>query len=407
MKKVWINSLGCARNLVDSETILGNFLESGFELSLDASSADILILNSCSFLKDAREESKVELLKIFCQKKEGAKVVVAGCMVESHLEELKKNFPDVDYYFSTKDLKSEIRKLSTFSYSYLKIAEGCNKRCSYCIIPDIRGPLRSKTIDQVVKEFNNLLDHAIFEVVLIAQDLGDFGKDRGERGALKSLLRALLKIDKNFWLRLLYLYPDELDDELIAIIKSDPRICPYVDMPIQHINDRILTAMKRSTSKKQIIELVNKLKGQDIVIRTSLMVGFPNESTKEFQELYDFVKEYNFTNAGIFTFSKEKEGLIDSVEESVKKERAGALKNLILSLQQQKHLSLINKQVVALVDGYHPESCLLMTARMQTQCPEVDPQIIINDISKVKTFGIPCKITIRSLSGSDLIGTPE
>lgn len=399
-KKVCLTSLGCPRNLVDSENILKNYVTAGYKLTQDIAKADLIILNSCAFLKEARDETIKELKTIFDSKKKLASVIVTGCMLKLHLKELQKQFPDAVY---KENLTSNAeRLLSTFPYAYLKIAEGCSKRCSYCIIPDIKGPLKSRPIKQIVDEFKSLLDAGIFEIILIAQDLGDFGKDSGE--SLKELLKTLLKTKRDFWLRLLYLYPDEIDAELIEIIKSDERICPYVDMPIQHINERILKAMRRKTTPAQISNIMGKLSG--ITIRTSLIIGFPGETDEEFQELVEFVKKHELAYSGIFKFSKEGSAstLDNQISQEIKEKRYEILKNTLFSIQQKKHQKLIGKRVEAIVDCYHPESSLLMIARLKTQCPEVDPFIIINDAGKIKKFGEVHRVEISALSDSDLVG---
>lgn len=229
------------------------------------------------------------------------------------------------------------RTIATQNYAYLKIAEGCKKRCSFCIIPTIKGPLKSKTDEQVLKEFRSLLSQDVKEVIMIAQDLGDYGKDRKEKRALSDLLRKMLEVPGDYWIRLLYLYPDEIDDDLIAVLKSDPRICPYLDMPIQHINDTMLKAMHRKTSRAQIMEIIEKLRSAipEITIRTSLMVGFPGDTEEQFQELVAFVKEYQLDHVGVFSFSREKEAyaynLPDQISEEIKLQRL----ELLMKEQQE------------------------------------------------------------------------
>jgi ribosomal protein S12 methylthiotransferase len=295
-------------------------------------------------------------------------------------------------------------------YAYLKIAEGCAKQCAFCIIPKIKGPLKSKAIEQVVKEFNILLDQGAQEIILIAQDLGDFGKDTREKKNLEFLLEELCKVERPFWLRLLYLYPDEITDELIAIIKKDSRICRYLDMPIQHINSDILKSMKRKTSKEQIIYTINKLREEipDIVIRTSLMVGFPGETEEQFQELMDFVKEYALDNIGIFTYSMEKESAsalyLDHIADDVKDRRYQMLAKLQLETLRKKNKKWLGRKLPVIVEGYHPESRFLMRGRHYGQCPEIDGQVIINDGRKVTSFGQIYEVEITEVADYDLIG---
>jgi len=434
--KFHFTSLGCARNLVDSEVMIGILLKAGYEVVPAPEEADFLVVNTCGFLESSRQEGIQTIRDLFELKKEQAKVIVAGCMVQKHSGELKEHFPNIHYMLGSGDVEKILdavrsgaqgeavtsarsylewgeipRTLSTPKhYAYLKIAEGCKKRCAFCIIPTIKGPLRSKTVDQVLKEFNALLSQGVFEVILIAQDLGDFGKDRKEKGALAALLREMLKVKKDFWIRLLYLYPDEIDDELIALIKSDSRICPYLDMPIQHINNEMLKAMHRTTSKEEIIEILSKLRREvpNVIVRTSLMVGFPGETEEQFAELVEFVKQVPLDNVGIFKFSLEKEAyaarLPNQISEEVKQARfeklAAVQKKMVLKRSKQ----LIGRKLKAIVEGFHPESNLLLRARYSGQCPEIDGQIIINDGRNVTAFGKLYEVEITDVADYDLIG---
>ena len=434
--KFHFTSLGCARNLVDSEVMIGILLRAGYEVAPTAEEADFLVVNTCGFLESSRQEGLDTIRDLFAIKKPDAKVIAAGCMVQKHNHLLKEHFPNIHYLLGSGDVEKILdavkaddaglavtsarsylewgevpRTLSTPKhYAYLKIAEGCKKRCAFCIIPTIKGPLRSKTKEQVLKEFNALLSQGVFEVILIAQDLGDFGKDRKEKGALAELLKEMLKLDKKFWLRLLYLYPDEIDDELIAIMKSDARICPYLDMPIQHINDGVLKAMHRKTSRAQIIGIIEKLRKEvpGVVIRTSLMVGFPGETEREFQELIEFIQEHPLDNVGIFKFSLEKEAyaakLENQISEEVKQERFERLVLAQKAIVSERNQLLIGKKVKAIVEGFHPDSEFLLRARFSGQCPEIDGQIIINDGRKVTAFGELYEVEITDALDYDLIG---
>jgi ribosomal protein S12 methylthiotransferase len=356
-------------------------------------------------------------------------------MVQKHGDEIKQKFPDVHYLLGSGDVEKILeaigpesgeaitsarsylqqgevpRQLSTPKhYAYLKIAEGCAKRCAFCIIPTIKGPLRSKPQEQVLKEFQSLLSQGVHEVILIAQDLGDYGKETKEKEGLESLLRNILKTEGDFWLRLLYLYPDEISEGLIQLIESDPRICPYLDMPIQHINDAILKAMRRKTSKEQIIDTLTKLRQRvpGIVIRTSLMVGFPGETEEQFEELLNFVRDMPLDNVGIFKYSLEAESssarLAGHVSEDVKEERFQKLVAAQMESVRLRNRSYIGKTLKVIVEGYHPESELLMRGRFYGQCPEIDGQVIINDGRKVKAFGKFYDVEITDVADYDLIG---
>lgn len=434
--KIHFASLGCARNLVDSEVMIGILLKAGYEMTMKLQEADFLIVNTCGFLESSRQEGLDVIGEFFREKKATAKVIVTGCMVQKHNALLQEKFPQIHYTLGSGDVEKILeavqsleqgeavtnarsylewgeipRTLSTPKhYAYLKIAEGCMKRCSFCIIPAIKGPLKSKSVEQVLKEFNILLSQGVFEIILIAQDLGDFGKDRKEKSALHQLVREMLKVKKDFWLRFLYLYPDEIDDELIAIMKSDPRICPYLDMPIQHINDEVLKRMRRKTNKAQILSIIEKLKKEipHITIRTSLMVGFPGETDEQFQELIDFVRSYPLDHIGVFKYSKEKESFSATMDghlsDEVKQKRYEKLMKEQLKVVEKKNRKLVGKIFPAIVEGYHPESKLLMKARYSGQCPDIDGEIIINDHEHVDTFSKVYKVEITDFAGYDLVG---
>ncbi|NGX39953.1 MAG: Ribosomal protein S12 methylthiotransferase RimO [Chlamydiae bacterium] len=434
--KIHFTSLGCARNLVDTEVMLGAVLKAGYELTGEEQEADYLVVNTCGFLESARQEALDVLEELFEEKKSDAKVIVTGCMVQKHSGVIKEAFPNVHYMLGpgdvekilealTSDLPGEEitsarsylqwgevpRTLTTPShFAYLKIAEGCLKRCSFCIIPTIKGPLKSKTNEQVIREFKALLAQGVHEVILIAQDLGDFGKERREKNALESLLRSMLEVEGDYWIRLLYLYPDEISDELIDIIASDSRLLPYLDMPIQHINPTILKAMRRKTSKEQIIAIYEKLRTRlpTSVIRTSLMVGFPGETEEQFEELVSFVQDYPLDNIGVFQFSMEEGAhaakLAGHLSPAIKEERFHRL----MQVQQEVACQLLNKYIgqtlQVMVEGYHPDSDLLMRGRFYGQCPDIDGQVIINDPSAVKEFGCLHEVVITDVIGYDLIG---
>jgi ribosomal protein S12 methylthiotransferase len=435
--KINFTSLGCPRNLVDSEVMLGILLKEGYEVTENVEDADYLIVNTCAFLESSRKESTDTIEELFRAKKEDAKVVVTGCMVSKHRSEVESLFPKVHYFLGSGDVegilqavKSEDqgkkigsaksyleageipRKISTPKhYAYLKIAEGCRKGCAYCIIPKIKGPLRSKSVEQIVKEFRLLLDQGVKEVILIAQDLGDWGKDQGlKEGGLAHLLREILKLKGDYWLRLLYLYPDEITDELIEVMKSDPRICAYLDMPIQHINNTILKNMRRHTTGDDIKKIITKLRAQipEIHIRTSLIVGFPGETDEQFEELAKFVQKYPLNHVGIFKYSREEgtpsAAMLEQVPEEVKEERWTRLMKIQEKMVGKLNKGLVGSRLEVIVEGYHPETNLLMVGRYFGQCPEIDGVVILNDPSGVQGFGERYIIEITGSAGVDLIG---
>jgi ribosomal protein S12 methylthiotransferase len=434
--KVNFISLGCARNLVDTEVMLGLSIKAGYEVTDSLEKADFLVVNTCGFLEASRQESIDTIKNLFDVKKSSAKVIVAGCMVSKHKDQLKELYPDVHYFLGSGDMEKILSALSASEpgeacgdrksyleqgevprmistpkhFAYLKIAEGCAKRCAFCIIPKIKGALKSKSIEQIKKEFHLLLDGGAKEIVLIAQDLGDFGKDREEIEGLETLLKELLKIDRPYWLRLLYLYPDEITDSLIQVMKSDPRLLPYLDMPLQHISDKVLKGMRRKTNSTQIKSIITRLRQEipHVVIRTSLMVGFPGETDEDFKELCEFVKEYKLDNVGIFAYSNEKEAssfnFENQIPEDVKIKRRDTLAKL-----QHKVVTAINKKYIGqtldvIVEGVHPESEYLICGRFYGQCPDIDGQVIINDTRGIKSQGQIVKVKITDVMGYDLVG---
>lgn len=436
--KINFTSLGCPRNLVDSEVMLGILMKSGYEITPDLEEADYLIVNTCGFLKASRDESNDVIEELLDSRKEGAKVIVTGCMAQTHQDQIREAYPEIDAILGSGDVESILKAIEQESpgdfvtparsyliqgevprvlttpqhYAYLKIAEGCRKRCSFCVIPKIKGPLKSKSVDQVLKEFKILLAQGVQEVILIAQDLGDFGKDQGhENGYLKELLQEILKIEGDYWIRLLYIYPDEIDEELVDLIANNPRILPYLDMPIQHINSRLLKKMRRKTSKEDILKVITLLKKKlpNVVIRTSLMVGFPSETDKEFQELCSFVQEHPLDNVGVFKFSKEKGAyaysMDEQISEEVKEERHDTLMNLLKEQSIEHNKKWIGKTVEVFVEGYHPDSDLLMRGRFFGQSPEIDGMVILNQHDKVDAFGKKYLVEITDALEYDLLGT--
>jgi len=436
--RVFFISLGCPRNLVDTEVMIGLLLQAGYAVATELADADYVIINTCSFLEASRQESLNTIDEILRSARASAKVIVTGCMAQSHGALIRERFPRIHYLLGSGDVLEILkavqdehagevitsrrsfiemgevpRTLSTPKhYAYLKIAEGCRKRCAFCRIPSIKGPLKSKPIEQIVRECEILLKTGVQEIILIAQDLGDWGKDLGHSGSsgLVTLLHAILKIEKDFWLRLLYLYPDEITDALIDCIKSDRRICHYIDMPIQHASDRLLTAMRRTTTKKNIIDTITRLKQEipDIAIRTSLIVGFPGETEADFEELCQFIQDYPLQNVGIFTYSQE-EGthaatLPDQVPEAIKQRRLERLQKIQKKMVRQQNKKLIGTSLEVIVEGYHPDSKHLMRARSFRECPDIDGEIIItNGAAHVTAFGQKKRVEIIDFADCDLI----
>ncbi|NGX62954.1 MAG: Ribosomal protein S12 methylthiotransferase RimO [Candidatus Anoxychlamydiales bacterium] len=431
-KNLHFTSLGCTRNQVDSETMIAKLFERGYSLTNEIAKADIFVINTCGFLKEARDEAFSHLDEIFANKTKKSKVIVAGCMANLFSNEIRDKYNIFSIISSgniDKIIEAANRSIiatDNLSYisetsfervlinldhlAYLKISEGCSKKCSFCIIPKIKGKLISRSDDSIIQEFKTLLNNNVFEINLIAQDLLDYAKDRNENLGFLKLLKKILQIKEKFWLRLLYVYPDEITDEFIDLIASDERICKYLDIPLQHISDKILKSMRRKTSKDKIIKLFEKLKKKipAISIRTSLMVGYPSETDKDFNELLDFVENFEIDHLAVFKYSNEKNALSfsmqDQVDEKIKDERFNILTNKQFELLQKRNKKYIGKTFDALIDDYHSESNLLAKARFQGQAYSVDSNIIINDIQKIKSFGKIQKIKITDLSGYDLIG---
>ncbi len=431
-------SLGCPRNLVDSEVMIGLLSQKGYEPTPALKEADFIVVNTCGFLEAARQESIDTIRSVIKAKKKGAKIIVTGCLAQLQAQYLDSLRSEIHYILGSGDVEGIVRAVTaeesgseitsaksyleqgdvprTIStpqhYAYLKIAEGCRKGCSYCIIPEIKGPLKSKPVEQIIGEFSALVKGGAFEIILIAQDLGDYGKDLGYKGSsgLVHLLLQLLKLKDDFRLRLLYLYPDEITNELIDLMKSDPRILPYLDMPIQHSNDDLLRAMRRATSKEQIIRTIDTLRQEvpDVTIRTSLIVGFPGETDQQFQELCEFVESYALDNVGIFAYSKEEKShsasLPGHLPEDVKHKRCEQLSAIQRDIVTSRHRKLIGTRLPVIIDGFHPETKLLMVGRLPGQCPEIDPVVLLNDCGPVRAFGETYLVEITDISEYDLLG---
>jgi ribosomal protein S12 methylthiotransferase len=435
--KIHFISLGCPRNLVDSEVMLGILLKAGYEVD-ELHKADYIVINTCGFLEASRQEGLDTIAECMASKKEGAKIIATGCMVQTHSKQITDHFPQIDYMLGSGDVEGILKAVQSVSpgkdittarsyleageiprqistpkhFAYLKIAEGCRKRCAFCVIPTIKGPLRSKAKEQILKEFNLLLKQGVFEIILIAQDLGDYAKDLGASKVegLVDLIKSLLEIKQDFWLRFLYLYPDEISKELIELMKQDPRICPYLDMPIQHVNPSLLKSMRRKTSREDIIKVIATLRKEipHVVIRTSLIVGFPGETDEQFEELVTFIQDYPLDNVGVFKFSREPGShaydLPNQISDDVKQERYERLMAVQKKIVKKRNAKMIGKKLPVIVEGYHPETKLLMLGRYYGQCPEIDGSVIINDGRKVKGFGQVYMVEITEVSDYDLVG---
>jgi len=411
--KIGIVSLGCPKNLVDSEVMVGLLEKDGYEVSEDLTESDLVIVNTCSFIKDAKEESIDTIMELAKLKKDGKlkKLLVAGCLPQRYKEDLANELKEVDGFVginSIPDIGKVVqdtlngkrvihientrylyshdtpRRLIAPSHSvYIKVAEGCDNRCSYCIIPEIRGHYTSRPMESIVEEADNLVENGAKEINLISQDTTFYGKDIYGRYALSELLKKLARIDGIKWLRLLYTHPAHFTDELIDTIADEISICKYIDLPLQHISDNILERMGRNVTKCEILSLLKKLRERiaGLVLRTSFIVGFPGETEDEFKELLDFIEEIRFERLGVFTYSKEEDtpayGFDFHVNEGTKRKRLNAVMELQKSISQEYNQSLSGKKFQVLVDEIDDKDRHLVIARTYGDAPEVDGQVFV------------------------------
>ncbi|WP_069649550.1 30S ribosomal protein S12 methylthiotransferase RimO [Caloranaerobacter ferrireducens] len=439
--KVSLVTLGCSKNLVDSEIMLGIIRENGYLLTQDLDKADIIVINTCGFIKDAKEESIDTIIELGEYKKIGKckKLIVTGCLAERYKEEILEELPEVDAVIGTgnlRDIVNVIREIeegkrtlkvgginnfdydilprfisSSNSTAYVKIAEGCNNFCTYCIIPKIRGKYRSRPIERIIEEVEKLVKMGKKEIILIAQDTTKYGLDLYNEVKLPKLLDELNKIEGLEWIRLQYLYPDDFTDELIDSIRKNEKVVKYVDIPIQHINNRILKRMNRKTTKESIVHLIEKLRDRipNIVIRTTLIVGFPGETEEEFNELCEFVKDMRFDRLGVFAYSKEEgtpaanfEGQVD---ESIKEER----KSIIMEIQKQisfeKNRERIGDIYKILIEEEieRTENSLVYLGRSYMDSPEIDGFVYVHS-KHYLTLGSFVNVRITDCLEYDLIG---
>lgn len=437
--KVSLISLGCPKNLVDSEVILGHLPVERYEITLDEGDADIIIVNTCAFINDAKEESVDTILDVADYKENGncKLLVVAGCLPQRYQDVLAEQLPEVDLFLGTSEgprivelieqqlvTQEPSQEVGTPDYlydhttprvnssptytSYVKIAEGCSNHCSYCVIPQLRGKLRSRSIDSIVQETRHLAEQGVTEIILIAQDITDFGADRDDGATLEKLLKELVKIDKIVWIRLLYAYPDGVSDELIELIATEDKICNYLDLPLQHIDDDLLTAMNRHLNEEQTRQLVKKLRQRipDLTLRTSFIVGFPGETREQFNKLLEFVQEGYFERVGVFRYSKE-EGTIaaklpDQIPARMKTSRLNRLMKAQARVSFNKNRALLGRTEQVLVEGYSDETDLLLKGRSVRQAPDIDGQYLIT--AGTADVGEYVQLKITDSSEYDLIG---
>ena len=414
-EKIGLISLGCPRNLVDSEKILSSLVKDGYKIADQISGADIGIVNTCAFIEDAKKESIDTILDLVDLKKDGLlkKIIVTGCLAKRYQKELPESLKEVDEIWPEFDFKKydlERLFLTPTHYAYLKISEGCGNNCSYCIIPKIKGKLRSFEKKSIIKETKLLDKRKISELNIIGQDISLYGKDLKNKTNLISLLKEIDKNIKNIpWVRLLYLNPQNITDDLIDFIKDNKRICKYIDLPLQHINNRILKLMNRKITKEEILDLLDNLRRKipNLCIRTSLIVGFPGETQEEFDELLDFVREQKFQRLGVFIYSQE-EGtkafnFKNQISESVKKERFNILMSEQQKISTKINEEMFNKELVVLIDEIDQKNKNLYLGRSYQDAPEVDGIIYVRSLRKLSS-GDFVKVKIKETFEYDLIG---
>ena len=437
--KIGMVSLGCPKNLVDSEVMLGLAQKDGHRLTRDAADADVLVVNTCAFIDKAKQESIDTILEMAEHKKTGAckRLIVTGCMAERYRDELQAQIPEIDAILGTGEVPKIVdaiggsesglipllrsngepvgpggskrtrpspsertgptlpdylydantpRLLATpRHYAYIKIAEGCDYKCAFCIIPKLRGNYRSRSIDQVVQEAERLAASGVKELLLISQDTSFYGNDHGERGSLARLLRALNRVDGLEWIRMLYLYPTTIGDDVLDAVTESEKVCRYIDLPLQHASDRVLKRMKRPGTRASYERLLDRIRTRvpGVTLRTTFIVGFPGETAEDYAELESFVKAIEFDHVGVFTYSHEEgtsaHALDDDVPAGLKRRRQAGVMRLQKKVVQRAHRARLGQQVTVLVDGPATEHDLVLRGRLEGQAPDIDPLVYLTD----------------------------
>jgi len=425
MKRVAIVSLGCHKNLVDSEFICEKLMEAGYTIEFDPDECECVIVNTCSFLTSAVEESIRTILELI---EDGKKVICAGCLVSRYGEDLLKELPEVTLFagpgtYENLALALEQNErylppvysgvvkrsfITTGTSAYVKVSEGCSNHCRYCLIPNIRGKLFSKPFRDVIDECEQLADHGVKEIILIAQDVGSYGRDLGKVDALTGLVERISLIRGIEWIRVMYMHPDSLSETLADLISDNPKVCPYIDLPVQHIAGGVLAAMGRRGGADAVLRALDLLKSRtnDIWIRSTIMVGHPGEDEQAFKELENFVARGWFDHLGVFAYSPE-EGtasaeMKDSLDEKIKSMRKERIMEIQQDLSRKRLRSLLGATIPVLVEGFHPETDLLLKGRAVFQAPDVDGHIIINE--GTADFGSLYDVEIVDAMEYDLVG---
>ena len=429
--KAYIKTLGCEKNTVDSECAEAMFKNSGCEITCTPEEADFLMVNTCGFILDAKEQSIESIFDLISLKKDDQILIVSGCLSQRYTKELEKEIPEVDYFLGVDDYlkipeivsgsaeKTALTGLCSRSFvelprnikngytACIKISEGCSNVCSYCAIPFMRGRFRSRSEESILKEASELAKAGVKELLIIGQDVTAYGKDRKEKDGLAKLLRKLCKIEGIEWIRLLYCYEDEITSELIRCIKEEAKICHYIDIPIQHCNDSILKSMNRKSTKEYIKKTVSKLRKEipDMIIRTTLIVGLPGEKKEEFEELYDFVSEMEFDRLGCFAYSKEEGTKAASMKPQVRSDVKERRKDKIMELQRQISLkhneSFVGKVFKVLIEN--EEEPGLYNGRTYMDAPDIDNGVMFKGPKSLKA-GTFVNVLINDAFDYDLTG---
>ncbi len=423
-EKIEIITLGCSKNTVDSERIMRQLNANDFELVESSVDADAVVINTCGFIEAAKEESINTILEAVELKKRGKikKIVVTGCLSERYLEDLRKEIPDVDAYFGTEayrevveefggDLKKELlgeRMLTTPKhFAYLKISEGCDNPCSFCAIPLMRGLHSSKPVEELLKETESLAAKGVKELIIIGQDTTDYGKDLYGKRNPGELLNKLSEVEGIEWIRLLYAYPSHFPDNLMTAIAENPKILNYIDIPLQHISDKVLKSMRRGITKQRTIEVLEKLRETipGVTMRTTFITGYPAEGDAEFKELYDFVKDFEFDRLGIFPYSVEENtsGFIlgDPVPKELKEERTSEIMELQKGISFKKNMNFVGEKMKVIVDDIEGEYYI---SRGKQDAPEVDGEVLIKAGNKLCKRGEFYDVEIYDCNEYDLYG---
>lgn len=431
-------SLGCDKNLVDTEKMLGLLAAKGYRMVDDEEQADVIVINTCCFIHDAKEESIQNILEMARLKEEGRLkvLVVTGCLAQRYQEEILKEIPEVDAVLGTTSYdqlpgaieeamsgSSSVRmsdidvlpdtdgkRLITTGghYAHLKIAEGCDKHCTYCIIPKVRGNFRSVPMEHLIKEAQELAEQGVRELILVAQETTVYGKDLDHGESLPVLLKELCKIEGFYWIRILYCYPEEITDELIQVIKEEPKICHYLDLPIQHASDTILKRMGRRTSKAQLTDTIKTLRREipDIALRTTLITGFPGETKEQHEELMDFVDEMEFDRLGVFTYSAEEDTpaavMPDQIPEEEKLKRQAEIMELQQDIAFERAEEMIGQEVLVMIEGKVADENAYV-GRTYKDAPGIDGLIFVNTAEELIS-GDFVRVKVTGALEYDLIG---